>query len=149
MTTVNHDVAAPLDEFVSLTTRKRDLEAQLNLVKKQLAPLEAQLVEDLAAEGLRSKTTSDGTTVHLIRKIWARAGDGGKPAACHALRDAGLGDFVEEGFNTSTLSAHFRELAKDYIAEHGHGAALDELLPEPLRGAIHLTEDHKLGLTRS
>lgn len=140
---------APLDEFVALTARKRELETQINLIKKQLAPLEAQLVEDLAAEGLRSKTTSDGTAVYLIRKIYARAGDAGKPAACKALRKVGLGDLVEESFNTNTLSAHFRALAKDYIAEHGHGASLDELLDEPLRGVIHLTEDHKLGLTRS
>lgn len=138
--------ASTLDQYVDLTARKRDLETQVNILKKQLAPLEAQLVEELAQEGLRSKTTSGGTTVYLIRKIYARAGEAGKPAACKALRAAGLGDLVEESFNTNTLSAHFRQQAKAFIEEHGHGASLDQLLPEPLRGAIHLTEDHRLGL---
>ena len=140
--------ATPLEQYVDLVARKRDLESEVNLIKKQLAPLEAQLIDDLAEEGLRSKTTAGGVTVYLNRKIYARAGELGKPAACKALREVGLGDLVEESFNTNTLSAHFRQIAKDYIAEHGHGATLDDLLPEPLRGAIHLSEDHRLGLTR-
>lgn len=147
MTTVTEPTL--LDKFVQITTRKRDLESEVNLLKKQLAPLEAQLLDEYAQEGVRSKATTDGATVYLNRKIWARAGDGGKPAACIALRNAGLGAFIEEGFNTNSLSAHFRELAKTREAEGAPLTDVADLLPEELRGAIHLTEDHKLGLTRS
>ena len=137
------------DQYIDLVVRKRTLETEINQLKRQIAPLEEALIDELVEHGdRRTAVNQDGWSAHLIRKIWARPTQD-KPAACHALREAGLGDFVEEGFNTNSLSAHFREIAKQYIAEHGHGASLDDLLPEPLRGAIALTEDTKLGLTRS
>lgn len=138
--------ATLLDTYVELNRRKRELEAEVNLLKKQIAPIEAELLDEYAAEGVRSKGTQDGATVYLTRKIWARATDLGKPAACAALKRAGLGDYVEEGFNTNSLSAYFRERAKELEEQTGAPVAIDDVLPSELRDVIALTEDHKLNI---
>ena len=64
-------------------------------------------------------------TVYLERKIWAKCVEGNWPRAVEALKDAGLGDYVETKYNTSTFSAYLRELDR-----------AGQLLPEPLIGAI-------------
>lgn len=140
------ETATTLDQFVALTERKRDLERQLRFIRDELAPLEAQLLDEFSAEGVRGKRhDASGKLVSITRQIWARAHDGEKDMAADALEAAGLGDYVQRGFNTNSLSAYFRELAKQH-AEAGNPVDLEQLLPEALRGAIDLTEDHKLSV---
>lgn len=134
-----------LDEFVELTMRKRDLERQLRAVKEQIEPLAAQLLDEFSSEGVSGKRhEGTGRMVSISRKVWARAADGDKPAACEALKDAGLGDYVQEGFNTNSLSAYFREQWDQYVAQHGTGTDPAVVLPQPLRGRIELTCDTTL-----
>jgi hypothetical protein len=137
-----------LDEFVALTARKRNLERELRQLKDQIAPLEDQLLEQFNAEGVRGKRTSTGAMVSIRRVIWARPAHGDKHAACDALRAAGMGDYVADNFNVSTLSAFFRERAREQ-ADQGIPTTLTDLMPPELVGAIDLTEDHQLSVTGS
>lgn len=135
-----------LDQFVDLKARKADLERELRAVKEDLAPLEAALLEEFAAEGVAGKRhASSGKLVSISRKVWARAAGGDKDAAADALVDAGLGDYVQRGFNTNSLSAYFREQLREKT-EQGEHVALEDLLPEPLRGRVELTEDQALSV---
>lgn len=149
------DTATPVSEavntFARLTQRKRDLEHELNQIKDELKPLEEQILDELAANGWQNITHADsGYTFYIRRQIWARAADGeDRTAACRALKQAGLGDFVGETFNTHSLSAHFRELAEERVAQGDPVTDVDVLLPEELRGVIQLTTDHSLRAARS
>lgn len=135
------------DQFVALKMFKAQLDQAAKRVKEAIDPRERLLLDEFIAEGARSKRhAASGKLTYISRRIWARARGGDKAAACIALRDAGLGDYVEEGFNTNSLSAYFRELAKSLEDDTDMPPALDALLPAALRGVIDLTEDFQLGL---
>lgn len=129
-------------QIVGLTEIKREVERALRTVKESLAPRHEQMLDTFAQRGETSaRHAASGQLVYVSRQLWARAAGGDKPAACSALKEAGLGDFVEEGFNVHSLSAYFRELR-----ERDGAIDVDSLLPAQLRGAIELTEDHKIGV---
>ena len=137
-----------VDEFVTLAERKRDLEKQLRIIKDQIAPVEKQLLDRFAAEGLPGvRHGRTGRMVSITRQIWARAANG-KAAAAEALAQCPeTAGFVEPGFNTNTLSAYFREKAQHAVDETGVPVTdLEQLLPPELRGAIALTEDNKISV---
>ena len=141
-TTVSAQGGTALDQFVALKDRKADLERQLRLVKDELAPLEQALLEEFAAEGVSGKRhAGTGKLVSISRRVWARAAGGDKPAACAALKAAGLDEFVAESFNTNSVSAYFREQLKERTDAGEIVTDLTELLPQELRGHIDLTED--------
>jgi hypothetical protein len=136
-----------LDRYVELKAEKARIERDLRIVKDELAPLEAALLEEFATEGVSGKRhAGTGKLVSIARRVWARAADGDKDAAADALEAAGLGDYVQRGFNTNSLSAHFRELVKARQEAGDPVTDLDALLPEPLRGRIELTEDAVLSV---
>ena len=136
-----------LDQFVALKDRKADLERQLRLVKDELAPLEQALLEEFAAEGVSGKRhAGTGKLVSITRKVWARATGGDKPAACEALRAAGLDEHVGESFNTNSLSALFRERLREREDAGEIVTDVAELLPPELRGHIDLTTDETLSV---
>lgn len=135
-----------LDRFVQVKARKAELERELRIVKDELAPLEEQLLEEFAAEGVAGKRhAQSGKLVSISRRVWARAAGGDKAAACQALRAAGLDEFVAESFNTNSLSALYRERLRERT-EAGEHVALDDLLEPELRGHIELTEDQTLSV---
>lgn len=136
-----------LGQVVELTEVKRQLDVALKTVKDKIAPRHEELLEAFADEGVTSKRHAEsGKLVYVNRRIWARAATDDKAPACEALRAAGLAEFVQEGFNTTSLSAYFNEQAKNAEADGTPVTDLEELLPESLRGAIALTEDHKIGV---
>ena len=142
------DPAADRRLLVELTATKKTVEANLKDVKEQLAEVSARVMAHLGEEGLDSvKDAASGKTIYLNRRIWARAATD-KPAACAALKQyEDLADYVEETFNTNSLSAYFREEAKRIAAETGQPVTdLNELLPPDLRDVIALTQDHVLGV---
>jgi hypothetical protein len=146
MTTV-HSSSTTLDRFIELTERKRELEKELRMLKDQLAPLEDDLLDELAQRGESAvRHAATGRLVSIRRQIWARAANG-KPAACAALADVGLSEYVEETFNTHSLSAYYRELATQRRQAGQPVTDLEQLLAPRLRGVIALTEDHRLSVT--
>lgn len=134
-----------LGQVVELTELKRTLDTALKATKDKLAPRHEELLDSFGEEGVTSKRHAEsGKLVYVNRRIWARAED--KPAACEALKAAGLGDFVQLGFNVTSLSAYFNEAVKGREADGEPVTDLEDLLPQELRGAIALTEDHKIGV---
>lgn len=119
-------------EFVLLTREKRQLEAQLNSVKQSLEELEAELLDQMMDSGIQNMKTPFGT-IYLHSQVWASypKNDDGEPQyqdANEALKEAGLGTFVNERFNSNTLSAWVRELPRDDME--------NPILPEQLKGKL-------------
>jgi len=99
--------------------------------------IEQLLLPEFERNGLE-KVSIDGRTVYLERKLWAKAKDGDKAAMCKALKRAHLGDFVEQTFNTNSLSAYVRELDRE-----------EKPLPPSLRKVVEISEVYKLTTRRS
>lgn len=123
--------------YVELTKRKRQAEDDLDEVKKELARLEGQLLEDFEHAGVDSMRI-DGHTVYPHRQLFANARDGDKERAVEALRACGLHDYVKEQFNTQSLSAYVRELDE-----------LEEPLPQPLADALDVYEKFTLRVRKA
>jgi len=126
-----------LKRFVALEERRRQLEAEVDTLKAEAAELEQRLLPQFEQEGFE-KITVDGRTVYVERRLWAKAKDGDKAAVCKALKRARLGDYVEETFNTNSLSAYVRELDRE-----------DRALPPSLREVLEVSEVFKLRTRRS
>ena len=101
-----------LRRYVALEERRRKLEAEIDTIKAEVAELEQRLLPQFEQGGLQ-RVSIDGRTVYIERKLWARAKDGNKAAVCKALKRCHLGDYVEETFNTNSLSAYIRELDRE------------------------------------
>lgn len=148
-----------LDRFVELTTLKRQIDAAKRRLSEQLAVAQTELLEELVERG-ESKVghAASGKTAYINRRIWARVARADKDAtpeeheaSAAGLRAAGLAEFQGVKVNVQGLSAYFSELVKREAekrrtAGDPRPVELDELLPEPLRGLIDLTEDTVLGL---
>lgn len=101
--------------------------------------LEREILEAFVDAEVQSVQV-DGSTVYLERKLWAQketdpSTDEPVPTevVVEALNAAGLGDFVQEGYNTNTLSAYLRDLDEN-----------EEPLPPALRGVIKAAEVFKI-----
>jgi hypothetical protein len=127
--------ADALRKFIELTRRRRELEEQLDDVKQEIAVLEQSLIDQFAQEGI-NRVSMDGATVYLKRELWASARDGDWQRACAALKEAGLGHYVEEKFNVLSLSAFVREVDRN-----------GDQLPPALADAIAVTEKYSLRVT--
>lgn len=126
-----------LKRFVALEERRRQLEAEVDTIKADAAELEQLLLPQFEQEGFE-KISIDGRTVYVERKLWAKAKDGNKAAVCKALKRARLGDYVEETFNTNSLSAYVRDLDRE-----------ERPLPPSLREVLEVSEVFKLRTRRS
>ena len=126
-----------LKRFVALEERRRQFEAEIDTIKAESAELEVRLLPQFEQSGTE-RIAIDGRTVYVERKLWAKAKDGDKGAVCKALKRARLGDYVEETFNTNSLSAYVRELDRE-----------DKPLPPSLATVLDVSEVFKLRTRRS
>jgi len=101
-----------LKRFVALEEQRHQLEAEIDTIKAEAAELEGRLLPQFEQSGTE-RIAIDGRTVYVERKLWAKAKDGDKPSVCKALKRCRLGDYVEETFNTNSLSAYVRELDRE------------------------------------
>jgi hypothetical protein len=131
-----------LRRYAKLDQMRLRLQRDADDLKDQLRILESGIMEEMAAEGVpqvRVDVPDVGKiTVYLRREIWAKCVDGDWMRACAALKDAGLGEFVEARYNTTSFSAYLRELDRD-----------GQPLPEPLVGAIDAEERHSVRTRRT
>ncbi len=126
-----------LKRFVALEERRRALEAEIDTLKAEAAELEQRLLAQFEQSGME-RVAIDGRTVYVERKLWAKAKDGDKAAVCKALKRCRLGDYVEETFNTNSLSAYVRELDRE-----------GRPLPPTLAAVLDVSEVFKLRTRRS
>lgn len=142
---------AKLKAFLDLNRKKRELQERLDEVQGQLTKLEQELLSEFEQAGVE-KLTVDGATVYIHTQLWAGVAKSGdvateedKRRAMEALRASGLDDYVYETFNTNSLSAYVREqLAQAPLEIRMDPARWHEALPEPLHGAITITERQSL-----
>jgi hypothetical protein len=137
-----------LKEFVCLENRKRDLDAELKGVKARLDELEEALVPQFIEDGL-TKATVDGRTVSLAQEIYASPLDG-RERVVEALKASELAQYVSENYNTNSLSAFVREVARDVAAQAEREDRIfteDDVraaLPAPLGLALKISFVHTL-----
>ena len=126
-----------LKRFVALEERRRQLRPRSTPSKPKPRNSNNVCCPQFEQGGFE-KVSIDGRTVYVERKLWAKAKDGDKAAVCKALKRARLGDYVEETFNTNSLSAYVRELDRE-----------DRPLPPSLREVLEVSEVFKLRTRRS
>jgi len=99
-----------LKKFVELEKRKIELETEINKVKGEILLLEPHIIDNLATEGIKNITV-DGRTIFTKENFFAVVSS--KEEAIEALRKAGYGDMINEGYNTNKLSALIREMKNE------------------------------------
>lgn len=142
------------DEYARLTLRDRRLKAERSAIAKRLRELEEPILEQMAESGQSAfKHDATGKTIARDDKLRAKyAKEGEKPTdderrlAGDVLINAGLDQYVVPGFNSNSVSAHFRETwkqikaANDELPEHERKPLPDPntLLPDAMKGVWEL-----------
>lgn len=130
--------------YVALKKRADELDAELKDVKNRMAELEPEVETFFMDNGIQ-KQSVDGRTVYIATEVWASAG-GDKQAACDALKESGLGEYVSDNFNSQSLSAWVREQYKEWQAENPLGT-IEEFkatLHPKMQESIKISETHKI-----
>ena len=104
-----------LKEYGKTKVAIKKLEDKAKELKEKASMMEEGLIEHMLSEGIDKISIRDrkypGLTLFIRTDIWE--GHTTKDEAIQALKDAGLGDMVQEGFNSQRLSAYIRELDRD------------------------------------
>ena len=123
--------------YVEVKTLVEIREAETKPLQEEMDALEARIIDELQSAEVDSVTVK-GITLYRYTQRWAsRLPEVTATQALAALRDAGLGEFVSEGFSTQTLSAWLRERVDQ-----------NEEIPEAVKSAFMLREVPKLGARR-
>lgn len=126
-----------LKRFVALEERRRELEGEIDRIKAEATELESSLMPQFEQAGIE-RVSIDGRTVFIERRLWASAKNGDKLAVCKALKRARLSEFVQESFNSQSLSALVREWDRE-----------GRPVPPSLREVLEVSEVFKLRTRRS
>lgn len=138
-----------LKEFVALENEKHELEDLLKAKKQRLDELEEALIPQFLADGLEA-TSLDGRTIAIKRDIFASPRDGDKQAVVTGFKEADLGQYVQEAFNSASVSKWVREIAHDVEKDCNEQetlydeAAIEAALPAPLDKALKVSFVFKL-----
>lgn len=129
------------DRYVKNTRRKKQLEADLKVVKANLED-DMQAVLDLMEAGeLPESFKHDGATIFTREDIWASPLDGDHDALSGALASLGLVEYLPSKVNSQSLSAYVREHKDD------EGAFDETLIPETLRERLKISRTTKAVVT--
>lgn len=127
-----------VQEYVRLRRRQKELDAELDGVRREADQLEQALLESFSLEGL-DRMTVDSTTVYLHRQLWAKAADTTtRQNLLESLKSVGLGHFVHETVNFQTLSSYVRDLDRE-----------GEPVPEGLQDDLDVAEVYRLRTRRT
>jgi hypothetical protein len=137
-----------LKEFVSLETRKRELDSELKAIAARIDNLEQTLVPQFLTDGVASMKV-DGRTVYIAQDIQASPlNDRGEVIG--ALKKSELGQYISENYNTQSLRAFVREVADEVrlrCQQHDRMFTEEEVrvaLPSPLCDALKISFVHSL-----
>lgn len=142
-----------LQRFVELELQRRRLEEDLKANREEAGPLERELLQEFAADGVQNLRIN-GVLVYVQRELWAgivrddperdRATPEELARAVEALKDAGLDDYVKETFNTQSVSAYVREQVRNAGLDTAEPAAMYAALPSAFAGTISVSEKFSL-----
>ncbi len=128
-----------LRDLAEKIARKRELDAQLEALKRDIDALQEPCIAELTMAGVERLPVrlSDESTMTLFvhEQLWARPlnGSEGRDAVVEALKEEGLEEFVKEDFNISTLSAWCREQER-----------ANTPLPERLLAVMDISRDRQV-----
>ncbi len=125
-------------ELAEAAKRLRGIKDARAAAQKECVALGDEALERMVASGTQSVTTH-GMTLYIHRQVWVQAKDGETARACSALQAEGLGDLVAPAFSKQTLSAYFRELAKETDWDE-----LEDLLLGSLKDALTITDVYQV-----
>lgn len=129
---------ADVREYARLRSLQQQHQAAADEVQGVADALEQSLLEGFAEAGVQSMSV-DGRTVYLERKLWARVEPGAsRDQVIEGLRRAGLDHFVQDGYNSNTVSAWLRELESS-----------EEPIPPALEGVLGSTEVYRIRTRRA
>ena len=137
-----------LKQFVCLENRKRDLDAELKATRQKLDDLEQILVPQFIEDGVQ-RVTVDNRTIALAQDIYASPLND-REEVVSALKASELGQYVAENYNTNSLTAFVREVAREIAAQaerEGRPYSEDDVLqalPKPLGAALKVSFVHSL-----
>jgi len=148
----------PLREFVSLETRKRELDAELKTTKQRLDELEEIIIPMFIEAGVPGMDVkAEGATTRYLsiyQDVYASPlNDRGE--VVDALKESELGQYVAENYNANSLTALVRETWKELretasrekrVVSEGD---LRAALPAPLGAALEVSLVFKLSSTKS
>ena len=100
----------------ALVARKLQLDDDLREVNRKIAETEPEVRTEMLDHQIdKLPITVDGEsiTLHFRTELWAKPIDGDKAAVVKVLKTCGLGDYVSETYNTSSLSAYVRDRLGD------------------------------------
>lgn len=120
-------------ELVNKTREKRDLDARLDAVKKEIAGLEARILDAMEAGDLPMSFKLGRSTVFYRSDVRASAKDHAQ--LTEVLKSLGLTEYLPKTVNSNSISAYVRE----HINDEGEIVDLDPAL----RDALNITEQHK------
>lgn len=113
-TPANHD--RDVREFAELMLKRRRMKETIDGDKKRMDQLEQRILDTFSERGLRAVDLAGVGKVSIRKQLWAKvrregdtATEAEKQKAIQALKDAGLDEYVSEGYNLNTISALFRE----------------------------------------
>lgn len=128
-------------KLAALTFEKRQIKDREKEINKEIAELEEKILERWEMEGLRGAPLADATLSMrkdgYIKLVTAgdRATPAEKAAVGQALKDAGYGHLVTEGFNSRSVSSVAKE------------ERWDKSLPPELEGKIKYEPGYKIVVT--
>ena len=143
-----------LKGFVCLEKRKRDLDTELKQVKQQADDLEQALIPQFIELGADPSVRVDGLTVSLVQEIYASPINDREEVA-NALKLSELGQYVAENYNSNSLSAYVREVAREVAARFQREERIYDAedvraaLPAPLGKTLKLSFVHKLSTRKA
>lgn len=107
-----------LRRFAELQLKRRELEDALDVVTKQVAALEPQVLESFVDQGITSANVC-GLCCYVKTDLYVskRADKDGATteALCEALTEVGLGYMVKDGYSASSLKSKVAEWRKDGV----------------------------------
>ena len=97
--------------YIRLTKQKRQMETDLNKIKKQLTSMQDNVIDYFTIEGIQNLATKDGTAyLHVDVHASLIADETGDFEAAHAaLIEADLDYLIKKGVNGQSLSAYVRQ----------------------------------------
>jgi hypothetical protein len=146
----------PLREFVSLETRKKELDADLKAAKQRLDELEEIIIPQFIEDGVPSMTVEvNGAkrTLSIYPDVYASPLND-RDEVVDALKQSELGQYVAENYNSNSLTGFVREVWRELRQTAGREQrVIDEndlraALPVPLASVLKLSIVHKLSSTK-
>ncbi len=101
-----------IKQIKNLLEKKMDLARQLKAVERQIEIKTPKALDEFSSVG-NVAIRIDGLTVYPSLTVSAKLTTDIRAEAVQSLKDAGLGAYVAESFNISSVSAHARAALRD------------------------------------